>query len=85
MTTTQTKILVCGGAGYIGSHAVNRLIDLNYDVIVIDNLSTGHSESLLISPKAKLYTGDMRTSSFLDSVFTAEYPITAVLHFAADS
>jgi UDP-glucose 4-epimerase len=83
--TTPTKVLVCGGAGYVGSHAVNRLILDGYDVIVIDNLSTGHSESLLISPKARLYTGDMRIESFMDSVFTSESPITAVLHFAADS
>ncbi|RQN02456.1 NAD-dependent epimerase/dehydratase family protein, partial [Clostridium butyricum] len=37
--------IVLGGAGYIGSHAVNKLIENNYDVIVVDNLQSGHEEA----------------------------------------
>ncbi|MFQ9615658.1 MAG: NAD-dependent epimerase/dehydratase family protein, partial [Clostridium butyricum] len=38
--------LVLGGAGYVGSHAVNKLIDNNYNVIVVDNLQSGHEEAI---------------------------------------
>lgn len=75
-------IAICGGAGYIGSHAVLALLDRGTDVIVIDNLSTGHAES--IPAGVKLYKGDIRDAKFLDTVFTTE-KITAVMHFAADS
>ena len=40
------SILVCGGAGYIGSHAVRQLLDAGYDVAVADNLSTGYIEAV---------------------------------------
>ena len=46
-------ILVCGGAGYIGSHAVKELVAGNENVIVLDNLSTGHEKA--VHAKAKLY------------------------------
>ncbi|ODJ56031.1 UDP-glucose 4-epimerase GalE [Brochothrix thermosphacta] len=75
-------IAICGGAGYIGSHAVLALLDRGTDVIVIDNLSTGHAES--VPAGVKLYKGDIRDGKFLDTVFTTE-KITAVMHFAADS
>lgn len=76
------RILVLGGAGYIGSHAVYRLIDLNYDVVVVDNLLTGHE--LAIHPEAKFYKGDIRDKYFLRQVFEKE-PIDGVLHFAAST
>lgn len=76
------SILVLGGAGYIGSHAVYQLIDKNYDVVVIDNLQTGHE--LAIHPKAKFYHGDIRDKQFLQRVFEIE-KIEGVLHFAANS
>ena len=38
------KILVCGGAGYIGSHTVKELLDKNYEVVVVDSLETGHKK-----------------------------------------
>lgn len=75
-------ILVLGGAGYIGSHAVYQLIDQEFDVIVVDNLQTGHKEA--IHPKAKFYNGDIRDRQFLRSVFENE-KIDGVLHFAANS
>ncbi|MFF2876369.1 UDP-glucose 4-epimerase GalE [Gottfriedia sp. NPDC057991] len=76
------SILVLGGAGYIGSHAVYQLIDKKYDVVVVDNLQTGHEQA--VHPKAKFYKGDIRNKGFLRDVFRAEN-IDAVLHFAANS
>jgi len=75
-------ILVLGGAGYIGSHAVHQLIDQQKDVIVIDNLQTGHQRA--IHPKASFYEGDIRDKAFLRHVFQQE-KISAVIHFAANS
>ena len=76
------SILVLGGAGYIGSHAVYQLIDKGYDVVVVDNLQTGHPEA--IHPNATFYEGDIRNKEFLQSVFQKEL-IEAVIHFAANS
>lgn len=75
-------ILVLGGAGYIGSHTVYELIDRGEDVVIIDNLETGHMEA--IHPKARFYKGDIRDRAFLDSVFDKE-KIDAAIHFAANS
>ncbi|MDE6208567.1 MAG: UDP-glucose 4-epimerase GalE [Lachnospiraceae bacterium] len=75
-------ILVLGGAGYIGSHTVYELIDKGYEVVVADNLETGHIEA--VHEKAKFYKGDIREREFIDSVFDNE-KIDAVIHFAANS
>ncbi|WP_102401592.1 UDP-glucose 4-epimerase GalE [Haloimpatiens massiliensis] len=75
------SILVCGGAGYIGSHMVAHLLENNKEVIIVDNLQKGHKESLL---GGKLYIGDLRDSEFLDKVFK-ENSIEGVIDFAADS
>jgi UDP-glucose 4-epimerase len=76
------SILVLGGAGYIGSHAVYQLIDQNYEAVVVDNLQTGHRGA--VHPEAKFYQGDIRDKEFLRSVFEKE-SIDGVLHFAANS
>lgn len=76
------SILVLGGAGYIGSHAVYQLIDQGYQVVVIDNLQTGHKQA--IHPKATFYQGDIRDKAFLRDVFGKE-KIQAAIHFAANS
>ncbi len=76
------SILVLGGAGYIGSHAVYQLMDEGYDTVVIDNLQTGHKGA--IHPKAMFYQGDIRDKDFLRDVFTQE-KVDAILHFAAYS
>ncbi|WHY92338.1 UDP-glucose 4-epimerase GalE [Neobacillus cucumis] len=76
------SILVLGGAGYIGSHAVYQLIDQNFQVIVIDNLQTGHRDA--VHPKASFYEGDIRDREFMQSVFEKE-TIDGILHFAANS
>lgn len=76
------SVLVLGGAGYIGSHAVYQLIEEGKDVVVIDNLQTGHRQA--VHPKATFYEGDIRNISFLRKVFEKE-SIEAVIHFAANS
>lgn len=77
------KILVLGGAGYIGSHTVYELIDAGEEVVIIDNLETGYKEA--VHPKAVFYQGDLRDRAFLDTVLDKERDIDAVIHFAANS
>jgi UDP-glucose 4-epimerase len=74
-----TKILVVGGAGYIGSHMVSCLKKAGYTPVVLDNLSTGHAESVL---NAELIVGDMMNQEVLDRIFF-ENQFEAVMHFAA--
>lgn len=76
------KILVLGGAGYIGSHTVSELIDAGEEVVVVDNLETGHIEA--VQKEAVFYQGDIRDRTFVDSVFEKE-DIDGVIHFAANS
>ncbi|MGO3790006.1 MAG: NAD-dependent epimerase/dehydratase family protein, partial [Enterococcus gilvus] len=75
-------ILVLGGAGYIGSHTVDKLVSQNYEVVVVDNLLTGHRKA--VHPKATFYEGDCRDKTFMRDVFTKE-SIEGVVHFAASS
>ncbi len=74
-----SKILVTGGAGFIASNLVDRLLALNYHVVVVDDLRSGNIENL--SPKARFYKTDMATKD-LDLIFTAEQP-DLVYHYAA--
>lgn len=76
------RILVLGGAGYIGSHTVYELIDAGHEVVIIDNLVTGFREA--VHPEAKFYEGDIRDKAFLDRVFEKE-TIDGIIHFAASS
>lgn len=75
-------VLVCGGAGYIGSHTVYKLIEQGKDVVIIDNLQSGHIEA--VHKDAKFYKGDIRNPEILDQIF-AENEISTVVHFAANS
>ena len=75
------KVLVCGGAGYIGSHMVRALLASGREVVVFDNLSTGHREAL---PDVELVVGDLCDADALARTF-ATHRIDAVLHFAARS
>ncbi|OUL19677.1 UDP-glucose 4-epimerase GalE [Nostoc sp. 106C] len=79
MTNT---ILVTGGAGYIGSHAVLALKNAGYEVIVLDNLSNGHRELVEEVLQVKLFVGDMSDPALLDNIFST-HNIAAVMHFAA--
>ena len=76
------KVLVTGGAGYIGSHAVKVLLAKGYEVVVVDNLETGHKEA--VDERAKLYIGDIADDALMHKVFT-ENDIIGVIHFAAYS
>lgn len=76
------SILVCGGAGYIGSHMVDELLKRGEEPIVVDNLRTGHRQS--VPQNVKFYHEDIRDSKALDKIFT-ENSIEAVIHFAACS
>lgn len=73
------NILVTGGAGYIGSHAVVELLDSGYNVIVLDNLENGYIE--LVDKRAKFYQGDIREINSFENVFK-ENKIDAVMNFA---
>ncbi|ODG90094.1 UDP-glucose 4-epimerase GalE [Gottfriedia luciferensis] len=74
------KVLVTGGAGYIGSYAVKALLRQNHEVVVLDNLSTGSEEALV--KDIPFYKGDIRDSNVLDEIFINE-KIDLVMHFAA--
>ncbi|MGF6907311.1 UDP-glucose 4-epimerase GalE [Fusobacterium sp. PH5-44] len=76
------SILVCGGAGYIGSHVTRALLDSGEKVIVLDNLVTGHVDA--VDTRAKLEIGDLQDENFLDRVFTTN-KIVGVIDFAAYS
>lgn len=80
------KILVTGGAGYIGSHTVLELLERNYQVVVIDNLSNSSEESIkriekITGKTIDFYKGDLRDKNLLDQIFS-ENEITSVIHFA---
>lgn len=75
------SVLIIGGAGYIGSHAVAALLARGEDVVVLDNLYQGHKAAVL---GGKLIVGDIRDSAVLDDVFQ-NHQIDSVIHFAANS
>ena len=80
-------ILVTGGAGYIGSHCVLALLKQGYDVVIYDNLSTGHIETVNTLKQygnVKFYQGDLLQPSYLNTLFK-QTNIEAVIHFAAYS
>ncbi|MDX5299388.1 MAG: UDP-glucose 4-epimerase GalE, partial [Gammaproteobacteria bacterium] len=74
------KVLVTGGAGYIGSHVVRQLGEAGHDIIVFDNLSTGHRWAVT---HGELVVGDLADEQALEAVFSA-HRFDAVLHFAAN-
>ena len=76
------EVLVIGGAGYIGSHAVATLVDEGYQVVVVDNLSTGHRQA--VHPSATFYECDLRDKATLTEIFKAHH-FDGVFHFAAYS
>jgi UDP-glucose 4-epimerase len=82
---SMKKILITGGAGYIGSHAAKLFLEKGYAVVVFDNLSRGFKEPLEILKKmgkVDFVKGDLRKSADIEKVFKA-HKIDAVLHFAA--
>lgn len=80
------KVLVTGGAGYIGSHTTLALLQAGFDLVVLDNLSNSSAKSLsrvakIAGRSATFVVGDLRDSTLLGRLF-AEHSVDAVLHFA---
>ena len=82
MQLEKPTVLVTGGAGYIGSHAVLALQQTGFDVVVFDNLVYGHRDVVEDVLKVELVVGDTNDRALLDSLF-ASRPFAAVMHFAA--
>lgn len=80
---TKNKVLVTGGAGFIGSHIVEKLLENNYDVIIIDNLSSGSIENIPNSDTIKFYQLNIEKDD-LELVFQKETP-DYVIHLAAQT
>lgn len=75
-------IMIVGGAGYIGSHAVKYLIEQGEDIVVVDNMQSGHREA--VDEKADFWKVDIRDREALDEVFKSR-DIESVIHFGANS
>ncbi len=74
------KVLVTGGAGFIGSHVVDACLQAGHDVCAVDDLSTGKRAN--VNPRARLYVADIRDREAMDEIFSAERP-EAICHLAA--
>ena len=74
------KILVTGGAGFIGSHVVDTIVGAGHQVTIVDDLSTGKRANL--NPKATFYQADIRDEKALEPIFAQERP-EAICHEAA--
>ena len=74
------KVLITGGAGYVGSHTVRALLGAGHEVVVLDNLSAGHAPA--VCADARLCEGDLADTALLDTLFSREQ-FEAVVHFAA--
>ena len=74
------SILITGGAGYIGSHIVERLIKNKIKVIILDNLNTGHKK--LINKKAFFIRGDINDKNLVKSILKS-YNVKTIIHLAA--
>lgn len=66
----KMRVLVVGGAGYIGSHAVRELVKEGNDVVVLDALYTGHRKA--VDPKAKFYQGDIENTFLVSKILRDE-------------
>ncbi len=75
------KLCITGGAGYIGSVVIERLLQEKHEITVVDNLTTGHKEA--VPDRCRFIEGDIRERAVLDEAFYK--PVDAVLHFAAKS
>jgi UDP-glucose 4-epimerase len=76
------KILVVGGAGYIGSVCAELLLDEGHDIVIFDNLSEGHRQA--IDPRARFIEGDLKDPQSIEKVLSKQRP-EAVMHFAASA
>ncbi len=81
MNKQLSKILVTGGAGYIGSITTGQLIKAGYEVIVFDNLYQGHANA--VHPKAKFVQGDLADKAAVAKLFDENPGIDGIMHFAS--
>lgn len=82
----KARVLITGGAGYVGSHAVLHYLKNNYEVVVIDNLIHGHQKTIDVLKnfgELTFYKTDLRDVDALDKIFSKEKGFECVLHFAA--
>ncbi|HEY9651196.1 MAG TPA: NAD-dependent epimerase/dehydratase family protein, partial [Coleofasciculaceae cyanobacterium] len=79
MSSVKPTILVTGGAGYVGSHAVLALKRAGYEIVILDNLIYGHRDLVEKVLQVELVVGDIGDRALLDHLF-ATYNITAVMH-----
>ena len=84
----KRRILVTGGAGYIGAHTVVELVDAGYDVVIVDDLSRSdrtllHGIEKVTGKPVDFHQGDCRDKQFMTRIFQSAGPIASVLHFAA--
>ena len=80
MRQSNSNILITGGAGYIGSHVAEVLVKKKYNVILFDNLITGHKK--LINKKAQFINGDIKNLNKLSKVIK-NFKIDSIIHLAA--
>src|SRR3954453_15554417 len=78
----QMKVLVTGGAGYIGSHSARELVNRGHEVIVLDSLELGHRELAERAGASRIVEGSTGDTALLDRIFAEERP-AAVMHFGA--
>lgn len=86
--TEKPKILVTGGAGYIGSHTVVELANAGYEPVIIDNFSNAEPSVLkgiekIAGKPIKFYEGDCNDLAYLENLFRAEKNVSGIIHFAA--
>ena len=75
------RILVSGGAGYVGSVSAHELIKAGHEVVIIDNLSQGHREA--VPKEARFVEADLRDAVAIAGVFKDSGPFDGVMHFAS--
>ena len=75
----MSKILIVGGAGYIGSINVREFLNVGYDVVVVDNLNTGHLSS--VDKRAKFYNLDIRNKTDQKCVSVNRFSLCRQMHF----
>ncbi len=80
MTSTPFKVLITGGAGFIGSNVIRYFLERNHGVVVFDNLSTGYRQNIPSSPNLRFIQGDIRDQALLRKSMEG---CEAVLHLAA--
>ncbi|UTR16204.1 SDR family NAD(P)-dependent oxidoreductase [Salipaludibacillus sp. LMS25] len=78
-------VLITGGAGFIGSHVTDALVESGISVVVLDNLSTGNRRNINLSPAVTFIEGDVRDDDLIEKIFKKNPSMSSVIHLAAQS